>query len=174
MASALRHAVASFPGDATVDIRTFRRFDPEVERAVCFCLTEALQNALKHGGDEIHVRLVLDCDEAELRFAVCDDGLGFDPAARSLGVGSETWSSGSALSVGSSPSARRSAAAPESRERCRPTRFALAGHILSSSQRHRATRAGNLALRRPSRKVDLSTEVGAGSTRRRPRAKERT
>ena len=81
LASAVRHAVASFPGDATVDIRTARRFDPEVERAVYFCLAEALQNAFKHGGDGTHVRLVLDGDESELRFAVCDDGLGFDPAA---------------------------------------------------------------------------------------------
>ena len=47
LASALRHAVASFPGDATVDIRTARRFDPEVERAVYFCLTEALAERLQ-------------------------------------------------------------------------------------------------------------------------------
>jgi signal transduction histidine kinase len=87
LASALRHAVASYPGDATVDIRTARRFDPEVERAVYFCLTEALQNAFKHGGDGIHVRVVLDGDESELRFAVCDDGPGFDPAAPSPGTG---------------------------------------------------------------------------------------
>ena len=87
LGSALRHAVASFPGDATVDIRTARRFDPDVERAVYFCLTEALQNAFKHGGDGIHVRLVLDGDESELRFAVSDDGPGFDPAAASVGTG---------------------------------------------------------------------------------------
>jgi signal transduction histidine kinase len=80
LASAVRQAVASFPGDATVDIRTVRRFDPDVERAVYFCVAEALQNAFKHGGDGIRVRLVLDGDDSELRFAVCDDGRGFDPA----------------------------------------------------------------------------------------------
>ena len=129
LASALRHAVASFPGDATVDIRTARRFDPEVERAVYFCLTEALQNAFKHGGDGIRVRLVLDGDESELRFAVCDDGPGFDPAgALAPAPGSTTWSSGSALSVGNSPSAPRSGAAPASPERYRPARFPRLPH----------------------------------------------
>jgi signal transduction histidine kinase len=87
LASALRHAVASFPGDATVDILTARRFDPEVERAVYFCVAETLQNAFKHGGHGIHVRLALDGDESELRFAVGDDGLGFDPTEPSLGTG---------------------------------------------------------------------------------------
>jgi len=87
LGSALRHAVASFPGDATVEIRTARRFDPDVERAVYFCLTEALQNAFKHGGAGIHVRLVIDGDESALRFAVSDDGPGFDPAAASVGTG---------------------------------------------------------------------------------------
>jgi signal transduction histidine kinase len=87
LASALRQAVAAFPGDATIDIRTARSFDPEVERAVYFCLTEALQNAFKHGGRGTRIRLVLDGDESELRFTVCDDGPGFDPAAPSLGTG---------------------------------------------------------------------------------------
>ena len=87
LASAVRHAAATFPGDATADIRTARRFDPDVERAVYFCVAEALQNAFKHGGDGIRVRLVLDGDDAELRFAVCDDGLGFDPAAGCPGTG---------------------------------------------------------------------------------------
>jgi signal transduction histidine kinase len=87
LASALRQAVAAFPGDATVDIRTVLRFDPEVERAVYFCLMEALQNAFKHGGDGIHVRLVIDGDESEVRFAVSDDGPGFDPSATSVGTG---------------------------------------------------------------------------------------
>jgi signal transduction histidine kinase len=87
LASALRHAVASFPGDATIDIRTTRRFDSEVERAVYFCFTEALQNAFKHGGEGVRVRLVLDGDESELRFAACDDGAGFDLPVPSLGTG---------------------------------------------------------------------------------------
>ena len=87
LASALRHAVASFPGDATVDIRTTRRFDSDVERAIYFCFTEALQNAFKHGGEGVRVRLVLDGDESELRFAACDDGAGFDLPVPSLGTG---------------------------------------------------------------------------------------
>jgi signal transduction histidine kinase len=87
LAAAVRHAVASFPGDATVDIRTDRRFDPDVERAVYFCVTEALHNSFKHGGDGTHVRLVLDGDGSELRFAVCDNGTGFDPAAPTIGTG---------------------------------------------------------------------------------------
>jgi signal transduction histidine kinase len=87
LAPALRHAVAFFPGDATVDIRTARRFDPEVERAVYFCLKEALQNAHKHGCDGTRVQLVLDGDDFALHFAISDDGPGFDPAATSVGTG---------------------------------------------------------------------------------------
>jgi signal transduction histidine kinase len=87
LAPALRHAVASCPGEATVDIRTTWRFDPDVERAVYFCLMEALQNAFKHGGDGTRVRLVVDGNDSELRFDVSDDGPGFDPAATSVGAG---------------------------------------------------------------------------------------
>jgi signal transduction histidine kinase len=87
LAAALRHAVASFPGDATVDIRTARRFDPDVERAVYFCLTEALQNTFKHGGRGARIRITLDGDESQLRFAIRDDGRGFDPSAPSVGTG---------------------------------------------------------------------------------------
>jgi signal transduction histidine kinase len=87
LASAARQAVASFPGEATLEIRADHRFDLDVERAVYFCLTEALHNACKHGGEEVCVRLVLDGDETGLRFEVRDDGRGFDPAAPSLGTG---------------------------------------------------------------------------------------
>jgi signal transduction histidine kinase len=89
LAAALRHTVARFPGDATVDLRTARRFDPDVESAAYFCCTEALNNALKHGGETARVQLTLDADDSELRFAIWDDGRGFDPAAPTAGVGFE-------------------------------------------------------------------------------------
>jgi signal transduction histidine kinase len=52
-----------------------RRHPPEVEAAVYFCCTEALQNAAKHAPGA-SVRVHLDEDDDELRFEVVDDGPG--------------------------------------------------------------------------------------------------
>ena len=165
LGSALRHAVASFPGDATVEIRTARRFDPDVERAVYFCLTEALQNAFKHGGAGFT------CDSSSTatspRCASPSATTGPDSIRRQprSAPGSTTWSIGSARSAGNSPSVPRSVAARGSPARCRPARFLPPATSLNSGQRYLATRAGQSGtspVRSPT--VELSTEVGAGST----------
>ena len=54
---------------------------PAVELAVYLCCLEAMQNAAKHAGRDVHVTVRLIRDEDELRFSVEDDGGGFDPAA---------------------------------------------------------------------------------------------
>ncbi|HET7237057.1 MAG TPA: histidine kinase [Actinomycetota bacterium] len=61
------------------------RYPQEVEAAVYFCCLEALQNVAKHAGAR---RAVVRVDEADgvLRFAVADDGVGFD--ARAAGTSS--------------------------------------------------------------------------------------
>ncbi|QNK82887.1 sensor histidine kinase [Nakamurella sp. PAMC28650] len=52
----------------------------EAETAVYFCCVEALQNAAKYSHAS-RVDVVVARDEEQIRFAVSDDGRGFDPAA---------------------------------------------------------------------------------------------
>jgi signal transduction histidine kinase len=82
--------LASFARTAPVPVRIddggVGRFPAEVEGAIYFCATEAIQNAGKHAGaGEVTVRLGRKDDA--LTFAVIDDGRGFDPALAPTGVG---------------------------------------------------------------------------------------
>jgi len=62
--------------------------DPVIGAAVYFCCTEALQNTVKHCPEApAEVRLDLDTDTGRLRFAVADQGPGFDMAAAPPGGG---------------------------------------------------------------------------------------
>ena len=49
----------------------------EVEAATYFCCLEAMQNAMKHGGDVHQIAVILSVDGA-LHFEVRDDGAGFE------------------------------------------------------------------------------------------------
>jgi len=57
------------------------RSTPEAEAAVYYCCTEALQNAAKHAGHGARATIRLACSREQLRFAVADDGAGFDASA---------------------------------------------------------------------------------------------
>ena len=79
-----------------------------VEAAVYFCCLEALQNAGKYAGPDCHVTIHLDQADGVLRFAVADDGRGFDPASLNGTVGLQNMSDrvgalGGTLTVTSSP-----------------------------------------------------------------------
>jgi signal transduction histidine kinase len=63
------------------------RYPPPVEAAIYFCCVEALQNAAKHAGDDARIDLTLTRDGDRLRFAIADDGAGFDPDLRRTGDG---------------------------------------------------------------------------------------
>lgn len=85
---ALRAVVGRLPVPVELRVREAGRCAPEVEGAVYFCVTEALQNVLKHAGDARRVVVELDgTRRGELRVSVCDDGAGFDPAAADGGAG---------------------------------------------------------------------------------------
>ena len=62
----------------TVDTAGVRRYSPEIEAAVYFCVLEALQNAGKHAGDGAAARVAVWEGDGRLRFEVADDGAGFD------------------------------------------------------------------------------------------------
>ena len=64
-----------------------RRYQPELESAVYYCCLEAVQNATKHGGPSVHISITLQQDTDRLRFAVSDDGYGFDPRTSGHGTG---------------------------------------------------------------------------------------
>ena len=62
------------------------RYPQDIEAAVYFCCLEALQNVQKYA-EASHVTLRLDEVGGVLRFAVQDDGKGFDRASAKKGRG---------------------------------------------------------------------------------------
>ena len=65
------------------------RFRPEVEAAMYYCCSEAIQNASKHAGVDAHIAVRLYTDADQLHLEVRDDGSGFDVASIDGGVGLE-------------------------------------------------------------------------------------
>ena len=91
LAGALPAAARRTVLPTVVDVRLTHRHDKAVEAAVYFCCLEAMQNADRHsGGRHIRVRVLDEGDDVDggLRFAVSDDGTGFeaDAAAQSHGL----------------------------------------------------------------------------------------
>jgi signal transduction histidine kinase len=68
------------------------RYPAEVESAVYYCCSEAIQNAVKHGGAELQIRLALHEEDGALHFEVADDGGGFDPSRPHPGSGLQNMS----------------------------------------------------------------------------------
>jgi signal transduction histidine kinase len=71
------HAQAAVPPEVHAD--AVGRYPPELESAVYYCCLEAIQNATKHGGADVHIRVTLAEQDGALSFAVVDDGPGFEP-----------------------------------------------------------------------------------------------
>ncbi len=78
LTAALRAAARGSPVRTTVDTDGIGRLPPEVERAVYFACTEALQNAIKHAAGRSGVSISLARDDGVVLFEVQDDGAGFD------------------------------------------------------------------------------------------------
>jgi signal transduction histidine kinase len=60
-----------------VDAVGVGRYSPEIESAVYYCCLEAIQNAMKHGGRDVHIAVALAEEDGHLTFRVADDGPGF-------------------------------------------------------------------------------------------------
>ena len=69
----------------SVDVNGSDRYSQDVEAAVYFCCLEALQNVAKHAPDANAVAISLERN-GDLRFAVRDDGPGFDDATTGSGL----------------------------------------------------------------------------------------
>jgi signal transduction histidine kinase len=86
LAEALRSLARRSSIAARVAIDGTDRYRTEVEAAVYFCCSEALQNAAKHGDRSTAVSISLE-RHADLRFEVRDDGPGFSPPHVRAGQG---------------------------------------------------------------------------------------
>jgi signal transduction histidine kinase len=86
LGGALRSLALRSPEGVTVRA-TNRRFAPETEAAFYYCCLEAVQNALKHAGQEATTSIRLFTADGELRLEVRDTGAGFDPSVPQAGVG---------------------------------------------------------------------------------------
>jgi signal transduction histidine kinase len=86
LAAALEAQVRRSPVPASVEADGVGRYVQDVEAAVYFCVLEALQNVAKYA-EASRVVVRLDDADGTLRFAVEDDGMGFDPgSARGTGL----------------------------------------------------------------------------------------
>jgi signal transduction histidine kinase len=87
LGEALRAAAGRAVLPTTVDAVDLGRYAQDIEAAVYFCCLEAMQNAGKHAGEDATVTVSLQQVDGELRFAVRDDGAGFDVGSRPGGHG---------------------------------------------------------------------------------------
>jgi signal transduction histidine kinase len=75
--TALRGLYAHAATPLEIDAVGVGRYEPEIESAMYYCCSEAIQNATKHGGRDVHVSVALAEENGRLTFRVVDDGLGF-------------------------------------------------------------------------------------------------
>ena len=87
VADALRARALRGPADIQVIAGDVGRLEPSVELAVYYCALEAVQNAIRHGGQDRAITITLRREADELAFAVVDDGPGFDPLAANGSTG---------------------------------------------------------------------------------------
>jgi signal transduction histidine kinase len=89
--SGVPEALRAFALDAPIPVRVtdhwIGRCSPTIEAALYFCALEAIQNAAKHAGDGARVTVDLDRNGDRVDLSIADDGLGFQPAGMSGGMG---------------------------------------------------------------------------------------
>lgn len=73
---ALRDLAGAAPLSARVRVEDLGQVSPDVEQAVFYCVSEALQNATKHAGARASVIIEVERDGDDITFAVSDDGVG--------------------------------------------------------------------------------------------------
>jgi signal transduction histidine kinase len=86
LAAALNAQAAKSTVPVAVEAGGIGRFGQDTEAAVYFCCLEALQNAAKYA-HATHARICLQAQNGTLRFAVSDDGTGYDARHTPMGSG---------------------------------------------------------------------------------------
>jgi signal transduction histidine kinase len=88
LAEALRAAASAAGLPVELELHEIRRYAPELESAVYFCVREALQNVLKHAAGARRVVVSVDGGvRGELRFSVKDNGAGAAGGELQAGTG---------------------------------------------------------------------------------------
>jgi signal transduction histidine kinase len=75
--TAIHHLQQHLASAMEVEAVGVGRYPPEIESAVYYCCSEAIQNATKHGGRDVRVSVRLVEEDGRLAFSVVDDGPGF-------------------------------------------------------------------------------------------------
>lgn len=86
LAAAIRARARSAPMPVHVEVAGVDRLAGEIESGLYFCFLEALQNVTKHAAARrVEVRLTR--GDGQVTLLICDDGVGFDLASTSSGMG---------------------------------------------------------------------------------------
>jgi signal transduction histidine kinase len=105
---ALRNACARSALPVEVDVQLEERPPADIEAAVYFCCLEAVNNAVKHAGNDASITLSVRVEGTSLTFDVIDSGMGFEMGHSAAGQGFDNMSDrlgayGGELIVESSP-----------------------------------------------------------------------
>lgn len=87
LTAALQDLASAAPVEVSVDVIDLTSYPSTVENAIYFTCAEALQNAAKHAGSGVHVKVRATDDGCAVRLVVSDDGPG--ASATSVGFGLE-------------------------------------------------------------------------------------
>src|SRR5579859_4017351 len=86
----LREALATLAARAPLpvhlDLDGVGRYPSSTEAALYYCCSEALQNAVKHGGPQTTVTIKARADRQTINLTISDTGRGFDPATIGHGL----------------------------------------------------------------------------------------
>jgi signal transduction histidine kinase len=106
LAQALPAVAARAPVPVRLNLQGLGRYPASIEAALYFCCSEALQNAIKHGGPGTTVTVTADADDRTLTLTIGDTGRGFDPATTGTGLTNMTdrlWAIGGNLVIDTAP-----------------------------------------------------------------------
>ncbi|BBZ40150.1 sensor histidine kinase [Mycobacterium conspicuum] len=86
LAQALPAAAAHAAIPVDLNLQGVGRYRREVEAALYYCSTEALQNAAKHGGPDAKVAINASVEDHQLTLVISDSGPGFNRATTGAGL----------------------------------------------------------------------------------------
>ena len=86
LAQALPAAAAHAAVPVKLNLQGLGRYPASIEAALYYCCSEALQNAVKHGGPDTTVTITAHSDDRMLTLTISDTGRGFDPATIGTGL----------------------------------------------------------------------------------------
>jgi signal transduction histidine kinase len=86
LAEALPALAARAPVPVQLNLGRIGRYPPSTEAAFYYCCSEALQNAVKHGGPDTTVTVTAVANEHTLTLMISDTGCGFTPTNMGMGL----------------------------------------------------------------------------------------